>query len=148
MTSIDLEEQIKKRLEILFKDLILPRPRSKNEKDLQEKIKIFTGFFPASKINEKNENIPGVAIKACSGNNGELTINFDIYVYSEKENGHRNGLIMIEKMRREFHSNPIFEFAEFKKMSWDMLNVSGPNYEFGGLLYFKIPEIECEEECM
>ncbi|MGL5931923.1 MAG: hypothetical protein ACRCY7_03310 [Cetobacterium sp.] len=148
MTSIILEDLIKERLEKLLYDLVLPKPRDGNTKDLTGKIKVFSGFFPLTQPGKKNENIPGIAIKACGGKNEELVINFDIYVYSEKENGHREGLLIIEKIRREFFSDPVFEFAEFKKMTWDMLNVSGPNYEFGGLLYFNIPPIEIEERCI
>lgn len=147
MTSINLEDLVAERLEKLLKDLVLSKPRnSKNEKDLKDKVKIFKGFFPTSRTSEKNENIPGIAVKACSGTNNELIINFDIYVYSEDGEGHRSGLLIIEKIRREFYSRPIFEFAEFKKMSWDMLNMNGPFFEFGGLLEFRIPEIEEEDD--
>lgn len=145
MTSIELEDLVKKRLEELLSDLMLPKPRGK---ELAGKVKVFTGFYPLTKVGDKNENIPGIAIKACSGKNDEVTINFDIYVYSEEGNGHRNGLLIIEKIRREFYSHPVFEFAEFKKLTWDLLNISGPNYEFGGLLYFNIPEITVEEDCI
>lgn len=147
MTSILLEDLVATRLEEILKDLVLSKPRNlKNETGLTDKVKVFKGFFPTSKTSEKNENVPGIAVKACSGTNNRLIINFDIYVYSEAGEGHRSGLLIIEKMRREFYSRPIFEFAEFKKMDWDMLNMAGPFFEFGGLLEFTLPEIEEEDD--
>lgn len=145
MTSLILEDLVSERLKELFKDLVLDSPRSLKEEPLQRKLKIYKGFFKQSRVGEKNENIPGIAVKACSGKENILTINLDIYTYSENEDGHRSGLLIIEKIRRDFYSKPIFEFAEFKNMEWDMLNMSGPVFEFGALLEFLMPAIKEED---
>lgn len=147
MTTILLEDLVAIRLEEILKDLVLSKPRnSNNETGLTDKVKVFKGFFPTTRSGNKNENVPGISVKACAGSGNKIIINFDIYVYSEESEGHRQGLLIIEKMRREFYSRPIFEFAEFKKMDWDMLNMAGPFFEFGGLLEFILPEIEEEDD--
>lgn len=144
MTSIILEDLVASRLEEIFKDLVLDSPRGSKE-ETQRNLKIYKGFFKPSRVGEKNENIPGIAVKACSGKENLLTINLDIYCYSEKEDGHRSGLLIIEKIRRNFYSKPVFEFAEFKNIEWDMLNMSGPVFEYGALLEFLMPEITKED---
>lgn len=150
--EIEMVEIVKKTLV----DLRLQKPIEKNETQSEYgEVTVYAGFPLPTTRGKENEDIPLIVLRASDGSDKEdstiTKINMEILTYKNDDKlegyiGHRNAIMIWEKIRQYLRKNRHSGLFEYVESKWEILKLDGA---FSGLavdISFKLPLIGEESD--